>query len=225
MYHYWNKYSDNNDKILGQPSLIGLDSADVYSEKTYLGGKFSMLINNLDNVLLPTRGINWLTEFTALSGLTETSKPYTSLTTNMEVHGALTDPAKVVAVLKLGAGHIYSRHYEYFQMLNLGANNFLRGFRKDRFSGTSVAYISLEAQIKLFDSKSYIFPGPVGLIVFNDLGRVWLKGERSEEWHDAYGAGFYYAAYNFALISATMAYSREERLFNFSVGTKFNITF
>jgi len=54
MYHYWNRFSDNNDKILGQPSLIGLDSADVYSQKTYLGGKFSLLINNLDNVLLPT---------------------------------------------------------------------------------------------------------------------------------------------------------------------------
>ena len=225
VYHYWNKQEDNAKRILDNPSLIGLDSTNIYSQKTYLGGKFSILINNLDNVLLPTRGINWNTEFTSMAGLTNTSKPYTSLTSEMAVHAALTDPAKVVAVLRLGGGKIYSKHYEYFQTLNLGANNFLRGFRKDRFSGTSMAYGSIELQVKLFESKSYIFPGAVGIIGFNDVGRVWLPGENSKKWHDSYGGGFYYAAYNFALISATIGYSKEEQLFNFSLGTKFNITF
>src|SRR4030095_1044993 len=68
VYHYWNKYEDNSERILGKPSLIGLDSAHIYSQKTYLGGRFAILVNNLDNVLLPTRGINWLTEFTAVDG-------------------------------------------------------------------------------------------------------------------------------------------------------------
>jgi outer membrane protein assembly factor BamA len=143
----------------------------------------------------------------------------------MTVHAALSDPARVVAVLKLGGGHIFSKQYEYFQALNLGANNFLRGFRKNRFSGNSLAYGSLELRIKLFDSKSYVVPGPVGIIGFNDVGRVWLKGEDSKKWHYSYGGGFYYAAYSYALISFTMAYSKEEKLFNFSLGTRFNITF
>ncbi|MEP6512701.1 MAG: BamA/TamA family outer membrane protein [Parafilimonas sp.] len=225
VYHYWNKYEDNAGRILAKPSQIGLDSANIYSQKTYIGGKIDILINNLDNVLLPTRGINWLTEFTSLGGLTKTSKPFTSLTTDMAVHAALTDPAKIVAVLKVGAGHIYSKHYEYFQALNLGANNFLRGFRKDRFSGNSLFYSSVEIRIKLFESNSYLFPGPVGFIAFNDFGRVWLKQEDSKKWHDAYGAGLYYAAYNYVLISAAIAFSPEEKLFNFSLGTKFNITF
>ena len=225
VYHYWDKYEDNKDRILGDPSVIGLDSSNIYSRKTYLGGSASILINNLDNVLLPTRGINWITEFTSLAGVTKSSKPFTSLTSDMTVHAALSDPARVVAVLKLGGGHIFSKQYEYFQALNLGANNFLRGFRKNRFSGNSLAYGSLELRVKLFDSKSYVFPGPVGIIGFNDVGRVWLKGEDSKKWHYSYGGGFYYAAYNYALISFTMAYSKEEKLFNFSVGTRFNLTF
>ena len=68
VYHYWNDADDNKDKILSDPSLVGLDSADVYSKKTYVGGKVSVIVNNLDNVLLPTRGINWVTEFTSLGG-------------------------------------------------------------------------------------------------------------------------------------------------------------
>ncbi|MGI8951805.1 MAG: BamA/TamA family outer membrane protein [Chitinophagaceae bacterium] len=225
IYHYWNSEEDNQNRILEKPSVIGLDSTNIYSPKTYAGGKVSILINNLDNVLLPTRGINWNTEFTSLGGLTNSSKPFTSITSNMAVHAALSDPAKLVAVLRLGGGKILSKNYEYFQTLNLGANNFLRGFRKDRFSGTSLAYGSLELRIKLFESKSYIFPGDVGVVTFNDIGRVWLRGEDSKKWHDSYGGGIYYAAYNFALISATIGYSKEEQVFNFSIGTKFNITF
>lgn len=222
---YWNRYNDNQYRILGKPSLIGLDSTDVYSNKMYAGGSFSILVNNLDNVLLPTRGINWITNFTALRGLTKTSEPLTVLTSDMAVHAAVSDPAKVVAVLRLGGGHIFSNHYEYFQALNLGENNFLRGFRKNRFSGSSLAYGSIELRVKLFDSKSYFIPGSVGIIGFNDVGRVWVKNEDSKKWHDAYGGGFYFTPYDYVLISATVAFSKEENLFNFSVGTKFNINF
>jgi hypothetical protein len=223
--HYWNRYADNENKILGKPSLIGLDSADVYSNKTYAGATLSILVNNLDNVLLPTRGIDWNTEFTALGGLSQTSRPFTKLTSDMAVHAALSDPAKVVAVLRLGGGHIFSKHYEYFQALNIGENNFLRGFRKDRFSGNSLAYGSFELRVKLFDVKSYVMPGSFGIIGFDDVGRVWMENENSKKWHNAYGTGLYFTPYEYVLVSATVAFSKEENLFNFSIGTKFNITF
>ena len=223
--HYWDKYENNQGKILGTPSLLGLDSTHVYALKTYVGGKASILINNLDNVLLPTRGINWKTDFVALGGLTSNSKPYTAITSDMSVHAALSEPAKLVAVVRVGGGHIFSKNYEYFQTMNLGANNFARGYRKNRFSGTSMFYTSLELRAKLFESKSYIFPGAFGLVGFTDLGKVWLRGQSSDIWHHSYGGGFYYAAYNFVLLSATMGFSKEDQLFNFSIGTKFNINF
>ncbi len=223
--HYWDKYENNVGKIMEKPSVVGLDSAQIYAQKTYIGGKLFIRINNLDNVLLPTRGINWNTEFTAVGGANANSKPYTMLRSDMTVHAALTEPAKLVAVMRIGGGHVFSKNYEYFQTLNLGANNFLRGFRKDRFSGTSLFYSSLEFRVKLFESKSYIFPGAVGLVAFNELGKVWLKDETSNRWHYSYGGGLYYAAYNFVLLSATVGFSKEEQLFNFSMGTKFNLTF
>ncbi len=225
VYHYWDRFENNKGRIMEKPALLGLDSANVYSLKTYVGGKISLLLNNLDNVLLPTRGIQWRTDFTALGGLTDASKPYTAITSDMAVHASLNSPAKFVVVVRFGGGHIFSKNYEYFQTMNLGTNNYLRGFRKDRFSGTSVFYNSIEFRIKLFESKSYILPGSIGLVAFNDIGKVWLKGQHSDNWHDAYGGGFYYAAYDFVLVSATLAFSKEDRIFNFSIGTKFNLTF
>jgi hypothetical protein len=83
----------------------------------------------------------------------------------------------------------------------------------------------LEVRLKLLNSKSYFLPGSIGLIGFGEGGRVWVKNEESKKWHTSYGGGFYYAAFNAALFSATVGFSREEKIFNFSVGSRFNITF
>ncbi len=143
----------------------------------------------------------------------------------MLLHASLNDPTRLVAVLRLGYGHIFNKNYEYFQALTLGSNNYLRGYRKDRFAGRSILYNSIELRYKVFDSKSYLVPGSVGLMVFNDLGRVYDKHETSRKWHDGFGGGLYYSPYNFAIVSATIAFSGEGSFYNFSLGTKFNITY
>lgn len=224
-YHYWNHYSDNKGNILAQPSLIGLDSANIYSDKSYAGGKLAIVIHNINSDLLPTRGVYWNTEFSSLFGINKNSRQISKISSDMTVYSSLNDPAKVVSVLRFGFGHILNENYEFFQAFDLGDNNYLRGFRKNRFSGKSIAYQSTELRFKLFESKSYIVPGAVGLLAFNDVGKVWVKSETSRKWHDSYGGGFYYSPYNFAIVSATLAFSDEGSLFNFSIGTKFNITF
>jgi hypothetical protein len=224
-YYYWNNVNNNAGKILGTPSLIGLDSANVYQTKTYLGGKLAIQINNLNNELFPTRGIKWNTEFSSMAGISKTSNNITKLSSDMAVYASLSDPARLIAVIQLGAGHIFGNNYEYFQAFTLGANNFLKGFRKNRFAGTSTFYSSLELRLKLTDIKSYVLPGSLGLIGFNELGRVWLKKEASSRWHYTYGGGIYYIPFNLAIVSATIGFSQEEQLFNFSIGTKLNISF
>jgi hypothetical protein len=224
-YHYWNKYRDNSNGILAHPGLVGLDSLSIYKGKSYLGGKFAIEINNLNNELLPSRGVIWKTEFSSLFGTNQNSQNITKFTSDLAVYASLRDPAKLIAVLRFGGGHIFNQNYEYFQALNLGANNYLRGFRKNRFSGQSILYQTTELRIKLFESKSYIAPGAVGLIVFNEVGRVWVKNETSRKWHNDYGGGIYFSPYNFAIVSAAIAHSPEGYLFNFSIGTKFNLNF
>ncbi len=86
-------------------------------------------------------------------------------------------------------------------------------------------YSDMEVRIKLFTSESYLLPGDVGLVSFYDMGRVWLKNEKSKKWHQSFGGGLYYAPFNLAIISATVGISDEDALFNFSLGTRFNLTF
>lgn len=224
-YQYWSEYNDNKNRILSNPQLIGQDSANVYSEKKYLGGKIRFDINYLNNERYPTRGISWFTEFTALRGFNNKTNALTKLTSDMTVYASITDPSRIYAVFRLGGGHIFSERYEYFQALNLGANNFMRGYRKNRFTGTSMAYGSTELRFKLFKSRSYILPGDFGVLGFYDFGRVWLRGENSKQWHSSYGGGIYIVPYNYMLVSATIGLSDEDKLFNFTLGTRFNLTF
>ncbi|HYJ37765.1 MAG TPA: BamA/TamA family outer membrane protein, partial [Chitinophagaceae bacterium] len=226
-FHYWNRYNDNADKVLGYLTKNNiLDSTTVFSNKFFMGGKIIVDLNNLNSELFPTRGVHWINELSHQFGLTGNTNSITKITSDMAVYASLSSPARTVAVLRLGGGHIFDRDFEFFQALNLGANNFLRGFRKNRFSGRSLAYGSLEVRQKLFQSKWYVIPGDFGLVLFNDLGRVWYPTDAPNNvWHYAYGGGIYYVPFNMVIVSATIGYSKEESLFSFSVGTKFNITF
>ncbi len=224
--YYSNHEYDNDNKVLEQPEFVGLDSANIYSHKQYLGGKFFFDVNNVNSELFPTRGVHWHNELTAITGISGAmSRPYTEAHSDMDIYASLSDPAKLIAVLRFGGGHIFSKDFEFFQAMSVGQNNYLRGFRKNRFSGRSMAYASVELRAKLFDIKNYILPGAFGLVGFNDVARVWYDGETSNKWHDAYGGGIYYIPYDMFIISATTGFSPEGMLFNVTVGTKLNLTF
>lgn len=224
-YHYWSNFEDNKTRILSNPNIVGSDSATVYGKKDYLGGRAKFDITYVNNEVLPTRGITWYTDFITLRGFNKNAHALTRMSTDMTIYARVSDLSRLSAILRFGGGHIFSKGFEYFQAVNLGANNFLRGFRKNRFSGRSAAYGSAEARVRLFNSKSYILPGDVGLVTFFDLGRVWQKTEASKKWHNSYGVGVYYIPYNLITVSATVGISEEDQLFNFSLGTRFNLTF
>jgi hypothetical protein len=224
-FHYWNKFEDNKTRILANPALIGTDSANIFRVKDYFGGKLKMDIDYVNSETLPTRGIQWYTEATSMYGLNKSDKNLMRITSDMTVYASLSVARKLMGIIRVGGGHIFSKNFEYFQALNLGANNFVRGFRKDRFSGSSVAYASAEARVKLIKSELYYLPGDIGLIGFYDVGRVWMRNEDSKKWHNSYGGGFYYSPFNIVIVSATVGISAEDQLLNFSLGTKFRITF
>jgi hypothetical protein len=224
-FHYWNREKDNRGKILDNPELVKLDSNSIYGVKSYVGGRLDIDVNNLNSEFYPTRGVNWNTQLRYFTGLNNNSSPLLRFQSDMTIYASLAEAARLLAIIKLGGGHIFSENYEYFQALNLGANNYLRGFRKNRFAGSSMAYASMEFRYKLFSVRSAILPGSFGLVGFDDVGRVWIKNEDSKKWHNVIGGGVYYLPFDLVSIAATVARSEEELLFNFSVGTKLSFYF
>ncbi|HEV8273547.1 MAG TPA: BamA/TamA family outer membrane protein, partial [Chitinophagaceae bacterium] len=225
-YNYSNKYADNADGILGKSSLANqhLDSADIYSDKTYLGARLAMKFDNRNNLVFPTRGIFWDNEFVSAAGLTKTSNTFTKLSSDMTIYASLTDPAKLIGVVSFGGSRIFSKSFEFFQAVDIGNNN-LHGFRANRYLGKSSLYGSTELRYRLFNLKSYLIPGPVGLTGFFDIGRVWLDGEDSKVWRKAYGGGFYFIPFNKFMVTGSVGFSGNENMFNFVLGTKINLSY
>jgi hypothetical protein len=224
-YQYSNSYKENTGNVLAKPGLVGLDSANIFSKKSYLGGKLSLHIDNRNSEVFPTRGIHWDNEYINVAGITKGSHHFSSFTSNMSVYISKSDPAKFVTVVSLGGGKIYSKNFEFFQAMDIGSNENLHGFRKNRYAGKSMAYGSVELRIKLFDINSFFLPGAVGITGFYDIGRVWLDGEHSTKWHSAVGGGFYFIPLNRFVIAVAAGISGKDRLISFNLGTKIGLTF
>jgi hypothetical protein len=77
----------------------------------------------------------------------------------------------------------------YFEAARIGGRHILRGYHQDRFAGDAAVYGSAEVRLPLTRIK-FILPGQQGVFGFADAGRVYVKGEDSNEMHTAFGGGF-----------------------------------
>jgi hypothetical protein len=109
--------------------------------------------------------------------------------------------------------------YPYFEAAYLGGGSGrisatsgedpLRGLQRQRYAGDASLYGS--ADLRLYVSRFRLFlPGTWGLLAFGDVGRVYLKGEDSNKWHDGYGGGLWFAWLDRAN-TVTASYGRSER--------------
>ena len=108
--------------ILGKPALIGLglDSADIYTKKNYLGVKLAMKFDNRNNEVFPTRGIIWKNELLSVAGITKTSHALTKISSDMTIYASLSDPAKLIGVVCFGGSKIFNKTFEFFQAAKIG---------------------------------------------------------------------------------------------------------
>ncbi|MFM2138601.1 MAG: hypothetical protein RJA57_908, partial [Bacteroidota bacterium] len=224
---YKASFDRNRQTILSKPAAAGLDSSSVFSPKSWAGGRFIFHLDNRNRDFFPTRGMDWRNEITAMKGLRGESNSYVAWTSDMSIYASLKEPAKMVAVLRFGGGRIYSRQFEYFQAMSIGAQQDLPGFRKQRYAGHASLYGGMELRMQLFQLNSYILPGPFGLSAFYHSGRVWQRNDPlgKGKWHGSYGFGVYFLPFNLFAITAYAGYSEQEKMLNFTLGTRINLTY
>jgi hypothetical protein len=76
----------------------------------------------------------------------------------------------------------------FFETARLGGARTLRGYRPDRFAGDAAVYGSAEVRVPV-TRLQIIIPGEQGVFGFADIGRVYQKGESSDELHSSFGGG------------------------------------
>jgi Omp85 superfamily domain len=194
--------ADNFDRFINQTNVNGLDQTTLYQDKAYAGGRATMIVDSRDDKIQPSRGILWETHFGSYGGLNSASQEYSRLNTGLAVYTSFDTRATVVIANRVGWGKTFGR-YDFYNAQVLGATENLRGYRKYRFAGDEAAYHNIDVRIKLAQFNTYLFPGSFGLLLFNDVGRVWQHGENSDQWHDGYGGGFWVSPLQKLVFSAS----------------------
>ena len=80
--------------------------------------------------------------------------------------------------------------FPFYEAAFLGGSNSLRGFNQNRFAGDASLLGQLELRMKIA-RINILIPAEFGISVFGEVGRVFLNGEESKKWHNAYGGGIW----------------------------------
>ncbi|QHW00578.1 BamA/TamA family outer membrane protein [Spirosoma endbachense] len=194
------------------------DGQRLFNSFLYGGLKAGFTVDTRNNPLLTTRGLLWRTSLTAYGGLNDQSKSFSQLQSDLSFYASIRLPAILTIATRVGTSLNLNDNYEFFQASTLGGLTNLRGFRRTRFAGENAFYHNLDLRMRLFTIKTYLFPAYAGILAFNDVGRVWVDGEKSNVWHHGYGGGLWLSPYNTAVISLLYAVSREDRIPMLRVG-------
>ena len=212
--------ADNFDRFVNQTNINGLDRSTLYLDKAYVGGRADVIVDNRDDKIDPTRGILWQTHFGSYGGVNDESHAYSRLNTDLAVYSSFNTRANVVIANRIGWGKSFG-NFEFYQAQFLGATENLRGYHKYRFTGDEAVYHNIDLRIKLANFSTYLFPGTFGLLVFNDVGRVWEHGQSSDQWHDGYGGGFWIAPLQKLVFSASFGQGTDGGVFLFKLGFQY----
>lgn len=184
-----------------------------FETRKYLGFNIKHEWDTRDNKVIPSRGIYWSNSWSFYRGLEKNDHNFQKMETDIRFYTSLGRPQRSIVAVRFGAAHNTSG-YSFFQANKLGLKSNLRGYRQDRFAGDDMVYQNTDFRLRLARFKSYFLGGEVGVLAFNDFGRVWLNGEDSDKWHHGYGAGFWLAPYKLMVLTANFGMSEEENIFS-----------
>lgn len=206
----------NAGRFIADPTLNGLDEAQdrevnetIYENRAWAGAIAGLTIDETDNKFNPHRGIRLKLDARHFRGLQAISGDYTQLSGKFSLYIPF-NPIRTVWASQIGGAINYGQ-WEFYQAPSVGLLNGLRGYRNNRFTGKTAAFVNTEVRTNI-GKINLIVPITVGSILFYDQGRVSLDGEESDTWHRGYGAGIWLAPLNAIVVSVAYAMSEENPL-------------
>lgn len=190
-----------------------LDPEKDFSTRKYLGININYIWDSRNSKVLPSRGIYWQSAYQAFKGLEQYDHDFYRYSTDMRMYLNFNRTTRTVIALRVG-GAYNTKGYSLFQSNKLGLKNNLRGFPLDRFAGDGVFYQNTDVRFRLSQFRSYLLAGEFGLLAFNDVGRVWISGERSETLHHGYGGGLWLSPFKLMVVTANYSCSKEDKIFS-----------
>lgn len=211
---------ENNDRFISDFPNNGLNPNIIEEHRTYVGGNIGFHFETKDDEIFPKRGVTFNTDVIYDNGIGDLAKNSARWTTDLTFRWVLDGFGRTSMATRVGYNKSFG-DYEFYQASRLDGFNTLRGYRRYRFAGESSFYHQVDLRVDLFEWRNYFLPARVGLILFNDIGRVWVDGEDSNKLHHGYGGGVYLTPFGQFAVNILLARSEENFLPLFKLGFYF----
>ena len=217
----------NIDRVAGR-YLVSEDAdvpADVFDTKYFGGLKFGFNYYNVDDRIIPHRGVSFLTSATYQTNLSDSDRQFGALRAELAIYQNLDRKQNIIFATRFGFGYNSGDEFEFWQAPSLGGRESLRGYRAERFYGKVAYWQNLDLRIRLFSSYNKALPFTFGIYGGYDYGRVWVERDNSDMWHSNYGGGIWLSPLDALTLSFGLFVPKEDMeessRFAFSAGFNF----
>lgn len=189
---------------------------EVENAAYFAGGALQFSIADQDHPVNPSKGMHWVNTVQYNKELNNRENDFWHLSTDLALYYTYDLPFRLTTAVRVGAATNLG-DFKFYQSNFLGGKSNLRGYRRTRFAGESMAYANAELRLGISPVSNYLFTGSWGLTGFVDTGRVW-PGLDQGKWHTGYGPGLYLSVFDVLLVSTHYGFSREGGYFQLQVG-------
>ena len=176
---------DNADRFIALDQPYGIRRFGL------VGMGAELVVDGRDQPKFATRGATLRVEAAGYPGLWDADKPLGRVDAEATLTIAPSGSWRPSLNLMAGGSKSWGK-LPFVVAPTLGGMRTLRGYRPDRFAGEDAVYASAEARIPLTRIR-FVVPGQQGIFGFTDIGRVYVGGETSDEWHSTFGGGVWFS--------------------------------
>ncbi|MEM9001176.1 MAG: phosphoesterase [Bacteroidota bacterium] len=194
---------------------------ELDNENSFWGVDAEYSFENADNNAFPTLGLAASIHVGYTGNINESDEGYGYLIPSLSVDYKLVPSGALVLASKLKSQINFGDDFQFYQAATIGAEDGLRGYRFQRFTGKSSFYQSTDLRASLKRVRTSFLPLTMGLYGGFDYGRVWVEDDDSNTWNTSYGGGFFVNAVNMISARAAIFSSDDGIRFSFGIGFGF----
>jgi hypothetical protein len=186
------------------------ETNEVFDKQDFYGIDAKYQFSNADNEAYPTLGMHVEIQ-TGYKNNVSTSKGFGYIIPELGFDYKLEQSGQLVLATKAKAQINLGDDFEFYQASTIGANEGLRGYRNERFTGKNAFVQSTDLRLNLRKVKTGLLPLNIGIYGGFDYGRVWLENDQSKEWNTSIGGGIFANAADIATLNLS-AFSSDDGL-------------
>ncbi len=213
------KVKDQANRFITSSPLVV--NQDVFQMQHYSTMQVSYNYKQYNNLANPTKGFAFNTNLGWTINLGHAAQNFAFLNTNLNFIHYLTKSENLVLASNIIYQNRFNSNFDFYDAATLGGNGNLRGFRPQRFTGKSSFVQTTDLRVNLAEFNAGFIPMEFGVYGGFDYGRVWSVGEKSNMWHNSYGAGIWINTLQQATFQCSFFHSKDGGRFVFGLGFGF----